>query len=483
MVNEVAISVRGISKQYIRGQEVGWTLQGTLLELARAPVRALRGAHPSAVPSPRSAGSAPRSAGPTPRSETFWALQDVSFDVRRGERVGIIGRNGAGKSTLLKILSRVVYPTTGEARIRGRLTSLLEVGTGFNENMTGRENVYLNASIHGLTRREIDARFDEIVDFADVRAFLDTPVKRYSSGMQMRLAFAVAAHLDPDILLLDEVLAVGDLSFQQKCLERVEGLVSEGRTLLFVSHSLDAMTRFCTRVIWLDGGRIKQDGPARDVVEAYLTELIGVRSSRFWVAGEPWLHSDAHAADGSSPSPPGMDASHPDVSPSDLPGDELARLVGARVVDRHGETVGSVAIDQPVGIEVTYDVFQEGRNAQPSLHFKTSTDQYIFVVAYTDPEHAYTPLAPGRYVATAWVPENLLNIGVTYVTVALNTPDPFHEHCVVERAVSFNVFERLDADGTARGLYSRDFPGLVRPLLRWETRHLAPVPAGRREVR
>jgi lipopolysaccharide transport system ATP-binding protein len=183
-----AISVRGISKQYTRGQLAGWSLHGGVRAVGRAVGRALLGGGGERTP---------------PASDTFWALRDVSFEIARGERVGIVGRNGAGKSTLLKVLSRVVFPTTGEATVRGRLTSLLEVGTGFNENLTGRENVYLNASIHGLTRGEIDERFEDIVEFAGVRAFLDTPVKRYSSGMQMRLAFAVAAHLDPDILLLD----------------------------------------------------------------------------------------------------------------------------------------------------------------------------------------------------------------------------------------------------------------------------------------
>jgi lipopolysaccharide transport system ATP-binding protein len=246
----VMISVRGISKQYTRGHAGGPSLHGGLASLVRRFRR--QKIDPSIM-----------------AHDTFWALDDVSFDVHYGERVGIIGRNGAGKSTLLKILSRVVYPTTGEARIRGRLVSLLEVGTGFNGDLTGRENVYLNASIHGLSRVEINDRFEDIVAFSSVQAFLDTPVKRYSSGMQMRLAFAVAAHLDPDILLLDEVLTVGDFEFQQKCLERVQQLVSEGRTLLFVSHSADALSNFCDRCIWLDGGRIRGDGPTAQVLDRY----------------------------------------------------------------------------------------------------------------------------------------------------------------------------------------------------------------------
>ena len=246
----VMISVRGISKQYARGHEGGRSFHGGLSSL----LRLLR--HETIGP-------------PAVKSDTFWALDNVSFDIHYGERVGLIGRNGAGKSTLVKILSRVVYPTCGEARLRGRLVSLLEVGTGFNGDLTGRENVYMNASIHGLSRSEINARFDEIVEFSGVQSFLDTPVKRYSSGMQMRLAFAVAAHLDPDILILDEVLTVGDLDFQQKCLERVQLLVSEGRTLLFVSHSLEALTSFCDRCIWLDDGKIRADGPTREILAEY----------------------------------------------------------------------------------------------------------------------------------------------------------------------------------------------------------------------
>jgi lipopolysaccharide transport system ATP-binding protein len=244
------ISVRGLSKQYTRGPESTRSFHGGLAGL----MRWLRGQ--KLDPSMSTRG-------------TFWALDDVSFDVRYGERVGIIGRNGAGKSTLLKILSRVVYPTKGEARLRGRLVSLLEVGTGFNGDLTGRENVYLNASLHGLSRAEIAERFDDIAAFADIGDFMDTPVKRYSSGMQMRVAFSVAAHLDPDILLLDEVLAVGDFEFQVKCLQRIEKLVSEGRTLLFVSHSADAILSFCDRCIWLEKGRVLGDGPAVRVLDEY----------------------------------------------------------------------------------------------------------------------------------------------------------------------------------------------------------------------
>jgi len=206
-------------------------------------------------------------------SKEFWALRKININIEEGERVGIIGRNGAGKSTLLKILSRLVYPTEGRAEITGRVASLLEVGTGFNMELTGRDNIHLNASIHGMEGDEIRSIFQQVVDFSGVGEFIDTPVKHYSSGMYMRLAFAVSAHLDPDILIMDEVLAVGDLSFQKKCLSRVEGLANSGRTIIFVSHSMGDIARFCERVIWIDKGRIKFDGDSLEAIGKYEEEV------------------------------------------------------------------------------------------------------------------------------------------------------------------------------------------------------------------
>lgn len=202
--------------------------------------------------------------------EILWALRDISFDVKQGEVLGIVGRNGAGKSTLLKLLSRITHPTSGSLKVRGRLASLLEVGTGFHEELTGRENIFLNGSILGMSRREIESRIDEIVAFSGVERFIDTPIKRYSSGMRLRLGFAVAAHLSPDILLLDEVLAVGDADFQKKCLNAMDDLHRSGRTVLFVSHNMAAIESLCTRCIWIDGGRIRADGEARAIVAEYM---------------------------------------------------------------------------------------------------------------------------------------------------------------------------------------------------------------------
>jgi ABC-2 type transport system ATP-binding protein/lipopolysaccharide transport system ATP-binding protein len=248
------IVVEGLSKRYRLGE---WTYP-TLVEAAVAPLRR------------------------RPEPELVWALRDVSLEVVEGEAVGVIGRNGAGKTTLLKILARITRPTTGVARMRGRVGALLEVGTGFHPELTGRENVFLNGAILGMTRRDIRSRFDEIVAFAGVERFLDTPLKRYSSGMYLRLAFAVAAHLDPEIVVVDEVLAVGDVEFQQRCLFKMSQLEAEGRTVLFVSHDLGAIGRLCRRAIWIDGGSVEADGPTVDVLDRYLRSAVpGIARSSF----------------------------------------------------------------------------------------------------------------------------------------------------------------------------------------------------------
>ena len=253
------ISVNGLSKRYVLGAMAGHdTLRDQLAHGAKALAGVFR-----AGPKPKANGA---------KGESFWALRDVSFEVGQGEVLGVVGRNGSGKSTLLKILSQITDPTEGEIRVRGRVASLLEVGTGFHQELTGRENVYLNGAVLGMTRREIRAKFDEIVAFSGVEKFLDTPVKRYSSGMYVRLAFAVAAHLDPDILVVDEVLAVGDMDFQKKCLGKMQDVASkEGRTVVFVSHNMPVIQQLCSMAVLLDAGEVKFKGEVRTAVEAYLT--------------------------------------------------------------------------------------------------------------------------------------------------------------------------------------------------------------------
>lgn len=256
------IKVENLSKKYIIGhqkQEHYTALRDILSEGAKRISQKL--IHPFAAPEN------------DPTHEEFWALKDISFDIQQGDRVGIIGRNGAGKSTLLKILSRITEPTSGRVSIKGRVASLLEVGTGFHPELTGRENIFLNGAILGMSKADIKKQFDEIVAFAEVEKFLDTPVKRYSSGMYVRLAFAVAAHLEPDILIVDEVLAVGDAQFQKKCLGKMEGAGKEGRTVLFVSHQMTAIQRLCDRVIILGSGQTKFIGETKTAIDFYLGNL------------------------------------------------------------------------------------------------------------------------------------------------------------------------------------------------------------------
>lgn len=258
-MSDISIFANDLSKRYRIGarQESYKTLRETLSRIALAPFRRL-----SSLARPNSSGS---------NGNMIWALNGVSFEIRRGEVVGIIGRNGAGKSTLLKVLSRITEPTKGRAEIQGRIASLLEVGTGFHNELTGRENIYLNGSIMGMRKKEIDEKIEEIAAFAMTEKFLDTPIKRYSSGMRLRLGFAVAAHLEPDILLVDEVLAVGDAEFQKKCLKTMDDLRSGGRTVLFVSHNMTAIENLCPRTIWIDSGRLREDGPTGDVIRSYMS--------------------------------------------------------------------------------------------------------------------------------------------------------------------------------------------------------------------
>src|SRR5882724_10321411 len=264
-MSDVAIKIEGLGKRYRIGaqQQAYRTLREKLNETALAPFRAAKHSLTG------NGNGTSQSANRNSKSEAFWALKNVSFEVTHGEVVGIIGRNGAGKSTLLKILSRITEPTEGYADINGRIASLLEVGTGFHPELTGRENVFLNGSILGMKRVEINRKFDEIVAFAEIDKFIDTPVKHYSSGMYVRLAFAVAAHLDPEILFVDEVLAVGDAEFQKKCLGKMHDVSQAGRTVIFISHSMESISRLCPRAIWLNEGKLIVDGPADDVIAQY----------------------------------------------------------------------------------------------------------------------------------------------------------------------------------------------------------------------
>ena len=380
------------------------------------------------------------------RSEDFWALRDVSFRIEPGEVVGIIGRNGAGKSTLLKLLSRITKPTTGQAEIYGRVGSLLEVGTGFHPELTGRENIFLNGSILGMGRREVARKFDEIVAFSEIEKFLDTPVKRYSSGMYVRLAFAVAAHLEPEILIVDEVLAVGDASFQKKCLGKMEDVSSHGRTVLFVSHNMNAITRLCPRTILLQEGRVIADGASHEVVRVYLHSNTGTIAARQW--------SELKTA----------------------PGNEIVRLCAVRVRDEEGRTVETLDIRRPVGIEMTFEVLEPGHRLVPSHHFINEEGICAFIDIDRDPAWRRQPRRAGTYTSVVWIPANFLAEGPLLVSSAVVTLDPVKVHFWERDIVAFHVVDSLDGD-SARADYAGTYPGVVRPCLEWETRftpHCAP---------
>ena len=389
-----------------------------------------------------------------PRAEEFWAVRDVNFKIERGEAVGIIGHNGAGKSTILKLLSNITAPTTGEITINGRLSALIEVGSGFHPELTGRENIFLSGSILGMRRREITKKFDSIVDFAGVRQFIDTPVKRYSSGMYVRLGFAIAAHLDPDILLLDEVLAVGDASFQAKCIQRVKELEEAGTTIVFISHDLGAVEKLCQRVILMDKGRISAEGAPRDVIRAY------------------------HGANSGPPQTAGALTVPPQREWNDVstaPGDDVARLRNVRMRTAAGETAGTFNIRNPIGIEVTYDVLEPGHIIIPNYHLINQDGLHLFAVQDVESEWRRRPREKGTYVSTAWIPGNFLSTGFISVDIGLSAHVPFvRVHSVYAGAVGFQVVDLFDGE-SARGDYLGIFPGVIRPLVRWTTDYEPPM--------
>ncbi len=412
-----AVAVEGISKQYRIGQMQ--PAYGTLRDSLVHGVKRLRSGH---LHEP---------------AETIWALRDVSFEAQEGEVIGIIGPNGAGKSTLLKILTRITSPTEGRAEIRGRVGSLLEVGTGFHPELTGRENVFLNGSILGMTRGEIARNFDAIIEFSGVEKFIDTPVKRYSSGMFVRLAFSVAAHFEPEIMIVDEVLAVGDADFQRRSLGRMEDIGDSGRTVLFVSHNLQGILQLCDRTILLKDGRIERHGPTPDVVAYYEQETMGTGPELVW--------SD----------------------PATAPGNDLARLQSVRVVDEDGRTSGTLDVRRPVGIEIAFEVLREGWPIVPKVKLYDQHWAICFNAIDVSPRW-HEPTPPGEYVATSWIPPNLLNEGrhqvdADVVTIASPKLIP---HASVHQAVAFHVYDPAEGD-SARGTFQGQWRGVVRPLLEW----------------
>jgi lipopolysaccharide transport system ATP-binding protein len=369
------------------------------------------------------------------KGEVIWALNGVSLQIHQGEIVGIIGRNGAGKSTLLKILSRITDPTEGCAEVHGRVGSLLEVGTGFHSELTGRENIYLNGAILGMKKAEISRKFEEIVAFSEIDKFLDTPVKRYSTGMYMRLAFAVAAHLEPNILLVDEVLAVGDAAFQRKCLGKMGKAAEGGRTVLFVSHNMAAVQSLCNRVVWLEEGKIREEGPPTDVVSNYLQMSFSALTEQVW----------------------------PEVATA--PGNDKVRLRRACVRPVTRVPSDRITIRTPVSLEFEYWNLEPGAHLNLSLNLYNEQGILVFNADPIDePAWGGRDLPAGLFRDTCIIPGDLLNEGMHRVELLLVRDESVVIHSQDDLLV-FDVHDSVDT----RGAWYGKWPGVVRPVLAWST--------------
>ena len=373
---------------------------------------------------------------PSPSTDTIWALRHINFNVERGKVLGIVGRNGAGKSTLLKLLSRVTNPTEGKAEIYGRVGSLLEVGTGFHPELTGRENIYLNGAILGMKRAEIERKFDEIVDFAEVRKFIDTPVKRYSSGMYLRLAFGVAAHLEPEILVVDEVLAVGDAEFQRKCLGKMSDVAHEGRTVLFVSHNMSAILRLTEETIVLDKGKIVMRGPTPEAVDFYMTSEMARSGERRWEPGNDYQTNNPF---------------HP---------------LAIRVLDSQGRVADRVLSSEDFSVEFEYELQEELTGLRVGMYLATSRGEQVFTSFDTDNPETYERLTErrkGHYLSRCRIPRDLLNGGVFVLGVNASS-FRIRSYFTDEHALTFTV----DPTGAPGSQWAEPRQGPVRPALNWE---------------
>jgi lipopolysaccharide transport system ATP-binding protein len=420
-MSEIAIRVENISKQYRIGvlQERPDTLRDLLTAKVQRAGRWFK--H----------GGTSQYEGPA----YIWALKDISFEVERGQVLGIVGRNGAGKSTLLKVLSRVTDPTLGFGEIHGRVGSLLEVGTGFHPELSGRENIYLNGAILGMRREEIDRKFEEIVEFSEVGKFIDTPVKRFSSGMYLRLAFAVAAHLEPEILVVDEVLAVGDAEFQRKCLGKMSDVAQEGRTVLFVSHNMSAVLRLTQETIVLDQGKLVMRAPTPEAVDHYLNMGLTKQGEREW-SGGAFIEQQA-----------------PFVP------------VALRVLNLTGQVVDTVNAAEGFSIELVYQLTEDITGLRVGIYMMTTRGEFVFTSFDTDDPQLYeqyTVRRHGRYISRCKIPPNLMNEGryVLGVNASVYRIQRFFQD---DKALTFNV----DATGAPGMQWPEPRLGPVRPKLEW----------------
>ena len=371
-------------------------------------------------------------------NDIIWALKDISCEIDEGEVLGIIGKNGAGKSTLLKILSRITEPTGGLIEINGRVSSLLEVGTGFHPELTGRENIFLNGAVLGMRKKEIEEKFDEIVSFAEIEKFLDTPVKRYSSGMYVRLAFAVAAHLEPEVLLVDEVLAVGDLPFQKKCLGKMSEVAKRGRTVIFVSHNMEAIQKLCTRTILLDEGKVVMEGFTDEVIKKYTEE------GKYYIGEQTW--QDIYKA----------------------PGDNVVRMHAVRVLDQNKKVCTKFDVRDPISIELEYQVLEEGHHLHVHLSFIKSGHVIFISKDNLDSPWRDTVCPTGHYRSVCHISGDFLDEGAVSIYCAITTVGMANVGHVSEQdLLIFQVVDGMDPGGV-RGNYPLYWDSTsVRPRLHW----------------
>lgn len=423
----IAISVNTISKQYKIGasqQKFQYNMfRDVLVDTLMTPLRVYRTLR----------GQGMRGATAT---STIWALKNVSFDLEEGKVLGIVGRNGAGKSTLLKILSRVTEPTEGTVTVRGRVGSLLEVGTGFHPELTGRENIYMNGAILGMKRTEIDSKFDEIVEFSEVSQFIDTPVKRYSSGMYLRLAFAVAAHLEPEILVVDEVLAVGDAEFQRKCLGKMSDVAQQGRTVLFVSHNMSAILRLTQEALVLKKGQLIKRAPTPEAVDFYLSSGQAESGQRMWEAAEVPAASQPF------------------------------RPIAIRIKDRSGNVIETARSTEPLTVEWEYHLDAPITALRVGIYLNTMRGESVFTSFDTDDAKQYEQFGarqPGRYISRCEIPADFFNEGRYSLGVNASSFG-VKRYFMDENALAFNV----DISGAPGTQWPEPRVGPIRPRLEWK---------------
>ena len=413
MQNDIAISVSNVSKKYIIGKQKDSSFRGSLQGVFNR--KSVQGSE-------------------------FMALSDLNFEIKKGEVLGIIGKNGAGKSTLLKILSQITKPTTGRIEINGRVASLLEVGTGFHPELTGRENIYLNGTILGMTRKEVKAKFDEIVEFSGIEKFIDTPVKHYSSGMYVRLAFAVAAHLEPEILIIDEVLAVGDASFQKKCLGKMGDIAKQGRTVLFVSHDLGAVSSLCSKGIFMKNGQLILHDKIDAVIKKYMDSDGSTVTSSKQYSKENYQEYDG-----------------------------TIELLEVKIIDEQSQEIQNFYVNQEIAVEIVFKVLDDSNiHPIPNIHLIHGMGGKILVSVNTCETNAFH--IPGEYKSIVKFPANFFNNGFFTLGIAISSLDPVIVHVADYNALSFEVLDVLDA--TTRNGYTGKMDGYLRPLLKWENTKL-----------